>query len=64
MKPPPELGRVETKAWQQRCPGWVRRDVCPHSCEVAQGTNMAAGTGLCSLYNHLCQGALAFATEA
>lgn len=24
--------------------------MCLHSCEVAQGTNMAAGAGLCSLF--------------
>lgn len=52
------------KQGQQRSPGRPRRGLCPRSCRVAEGTNMAAGAGLCSPCNHHCQGALAFAAEA
>lgn len=59
-----KLGRAKTEAWRARSLGWARRGVCPRSRGVAEGTNMAAGAGLCALYNHHCQGGWAFAAEA
>lgn len=66
----PQTGAVESwgeqqlKPGQQRSPGWARGGMCLCSRGVAEGTTMAAGAGLCSLYKHHCQRALAFAAEA